>query len=229
MIFSLLEKNPMSRALMAFTLVELLVVIGIVAILAGLISPVISSMRERGDAAACASNLKQIGAGLFLFSSDHEGCFPLTGNVVDYGMVDSATGLPSWMEQLEPYLGGGESKIFRCPSAARKVRGTEKYSYFLGVHAAAKDGDGTSPLSLQKIQNPSKYILAGDVIYTAVAGDADKDNTQQNLAFRDSGDSPIHNSSVNILFADGSVRACKEFDPDTMAITYDGPGVEFER
>lgn len=54
----------------AFTLIELLVVIAIIAVLAALFLPITRAAVENGRRAACRSNLKQIGAALFMYASD---------------------------------------------------------------------------------------------------------------------------------------------------------------
>jgi len=59
-----------------FTLVELLVVIAVIGILAGLLLPVLASARERGRRAACMSNLRQIGLAIHSYAGDNDGCIP---------------------------------------------------------------------------------------------------------------------------------------------------------
>ena len=65
-----------TRFRQAFTLLELLVVIAVVAILAALIFPAVESVREAALGSACISNLRQIGAGIFAYAGDHDGMIP---------------------------------------------------------------------------------------------------------------------------------------------------------
>jgi prepilin-type N-terminal cleavage/methylation domain-containing protein/prepilin-type processing-associated H-X9-DG protein len=60
----------------AFTLIELLLVITIIAILASLLMPAIGSIKSRADSIACSSNLRTIGAAVQLYLQDHNQNFP---------------------------------------------------------------------------------------------------------------------------------------------------------
>jgi prepilin-type processing-associated H-X9-DG protein len=60
----------MSRQRTAFSLVELLVVIGIIVLLIGILFPVISRVREQSKRTQCASNLRQIGVALHRYFND---------------------------------------------------------------------------------------------------------------------------------------------------------------
>jgi len=89
-----------------FTLVELLVVIGIIAILAGLLLPVLNKSRDKAIQTECAGNLKQIAAAEAGYAADSNNQFAASfyrnsSNVNSY-----------WVNDLYPYI--KEPKIFTC-------------------------------------------------------------------------------------------------------------------
>lgn len=66
-----------SRGTRAFTLIELLTVIAIIAILAGILLPTLGKARQTALRTKCLSNLRELGKGLQLYAQDHRSQFPL--------------------------------------------------------------------------------------------------------------------------------------------------------
>lgn len=92
-----------------FTLLELLIVIAVIAILVGLILPALHKAKERGRNAACQSNLKQIGNGLFLYAGDNDDFIPHI-----YVLNSSSTPVNTWSYLLRGYI--KTIRVYLCPS-----------------------------------------------------------------------------------------------------------------
>lgn len=106
----------------AFTLVELLVVIGIIAILASLLLPTLSRARSVADSAVCTSNLRQWGLGLSLYVDDY-GVYP-DQDLAWQSQLASYAGLgrlDSW-NPISPPRDPSRRTIQACPGYARVWR-----------------------------------------------------------------------------------------------------------
>lgn len=91
-----------------FTLVELLVVIGIIAILLGILLPTLNKAKESGRRVQCLSNLKQIANATLMYCNDNDGLFPGRGGQgIDSG--DGSTnpqnywGWIAWRRKWDPF------------------------------------------------------------------------------------------------------------------------------
>src|SRR5688500_11179120 len=74
--------GPPRHSLKAFTLVELLVVIGIIALLIAILLPTLGSARRQANSTKCLSNLRQIGLAFQLYASEHKGTWPVAVHMI---------------------------------------------------------------------------------------------------------------------------------------------------
>ena len=194
-----------------FTLIEMLVVITIIALLAVLVTPMVSRAMGRAKTTQVASNLRQIGQGMSMFLQDHDGIYPVRfGDSVAYGR--HVNGSPQhWQEQMDTYAGNNEAgagfstfdharnPIWFSPHATR-ISGSQHF----GLNANMWQPEWQ--YRFLRIPDPSGTVIVGEInanssAFNPAASPVFDGNTITNYRVSNPGRVGLY------LFADGHVQS----------------------
>ena len=125
----------------AFTLIELLIVIAIIAVLLTMLIPALQAAKDQARTAICGTHLKQWGAIFKYYTDANQGRFmdPL-GVPEDPALVNSS-GQILWVEPMRRYYKGTGDKMRMCPTAKRTVEEGAEYSFAAWSVNYAKFGE----------------------------------------------------------------------------------------
>ena len=199
-----------------FTLIEILVVIGIIALLAAILFPVLSRARENARRTTCLSNLQQLGLAFQQYTADYGRRYPGAGQYQRWGNgghwiagpdgINVSSNSEKLADDNSPYTATGKSAdlqdgalyryvrseaVYRCPSAEN---GDEKKLTYSMNCAIAGMND-------VRLRTPSEIVLL-----------VDEPHNNDGFFYTETNNSTdtitdIHNGAGNILFTDGHVKS----------------------
>ena len=185
-----------------FTLIELISVIAIIGLLAGLLFPVVGRVMDNADTTKCLSNLKQIGASINLYCAEHNNMLPFIETDPTNPVYPEGTKVEPIGEVLKPY--GVTPGVLTCPADLKA-----KLNY---TKSAA---DGKSFFEEKKTSYEWRPTFDGELInapkiYTPRGTfNVPMNRVRLLLDFVNAGEAPHQRtpetSSYNSLQADGSV------------------------
>ena len=205
----------------AFTLVELLIVIGIIAVLAALMFPAVTTAVEKGRRSNCRGNIRQVGIALTLYAADHNGWYVLRNEPASYDSQANLTAEYPMRNHILKLNSNGyvtASALWVCPSDRKDgVGGTKTIvdpktissSYDTTRNCSYMYVAGYNTISLIGQINPAKTLRVPLTSLAPVL--ADESNGIENGAatpgnMPDIGSDDNHGANFrNVLYLDGHV------------------------
>lgn len=217
----------------AFTLIELLIVIAIIALLAAILFPVFQRARENARRSSCQSNLKQIGLAITQYVQDNDERLPMGGTLSTANVNPGAAAYSWWRVSVFPYV--KNAQIFDCPSRYRRpsinyyqtmtyttggqnlvLPGT--WTYGANATVFPLDSGSTNTISFARIGKAAQLPLVADCVgsqfntdsafYRVVNASAPGGNggADESTFGPTTEEWARHFNGSNLLFADGHVK-----------------------
>ncbi len=217
-------------SLKGFSLVELLVSIGIIVLLAALLFPVSKKLLQASSTPKCISHQKAILSAIFSYAADNQNTLP------EYGQMGGSADL-AWWVQLSGYLGSSERdpkypgiNYMRCPALKDDTRfATYGVNYGYSTYApfsfSGVPPDYNGSMKLSRVSGNTFLIgdnldpqpnggsagiysplVEGGWMFTSDKDGDGKNDSNANVGGKFNHLDPRHNNSAICGFADGSVR-----------------------
>ena len=210
-----------SRRPIAFTLVELLVVIGIIAVLIALLLPSLRAAQSAAQVTVCSSNLRQLTQAYLQYAIENHGCLIGCDTTSDIDWVN--TNNPQPVESGSLYRYTRTTKLYRCPADLR-----EGYTYSYGIFDPAGSHIGGPPRKLSSLHAADRQGIfiedadqRGSVINSFVQLLPQSPPSPNDFCWGD----PVGNfhrsrrtTLTTISFADGHVEAHRMTDLRTLFV-----------
>jgi prepilin-type N-terminal cleavage/methylation domain-containing protein len=195
----------------AFTLVELLVVLALIALLASLLLPSLSRAKDSARSAQCVTNLRQWGLAYRQYSDDNHDYLPRRGQGVK--PLDQIDRADDWFNALPPYLKSptyqelftngqrlvaGAHSVFICP-AATDPGAIHFLPYGMNMNLCPWGNSG--------LTDPAKFSEVIAPVYVVTLTDAPGPYSAVYPSNNPYTPVPRHNSRLNILFLTGNVKS----------------------
>lgn len=197
----------------AFTIIELMVVIAIIAILASMLLPVLGQAKRKAQSIACVNKVRQWGMALKMYTDDHQEKYPYDGT--SRMPINAGPNKGAWYNSAASYVGSdgltnlysskrfpipGKSSMFMCPRTTnlmlRSMPTINKPFFAYGMNGRLVSSRRI-PITEDKLLRPVQTIVFAD-------------NSEGRIPFVTAGNYLArHDRKISVAFADGHVSSVK--------------------